>query len=104
MKVLFLCNQNQNRSKTAEVLFSTEFETQSAGLYNSCPVTSEELDWAEIICVMEEDQRRELAKRFPKQYMKKRILCLEVPDVYYYNSPELVNVLKSRFSECLAIL
>ncbi len=33
MKVLFICNQNENRSKTAEELFKGKFETTSAGLY-----------------------------------------------------------------------
>ena len=31
MKVLFICNQNQNRSKTAENMFKGKFETKSEG-------------------------------------------------------------------------
>jgi len=47
---------------------------------------------------MEDSQRSEIAKRFPKLYMKKRILSLDIPDVYLYNQPELVNTLKSKIS------
>lgn len=99
MKVLFICNQNENRSKTAEELFKTRFKTKSAGLFNNHPVTSKELDWADVIVVMEDFQRSEIAKRFPRDYMKKRILSLDIPDNYYYKQPELVNVLKSRMNE-----
>ena len=96
MKVLFICNQNKNRSKTAEDLFKNRFETKSAGLYNEKPVTEKQLSWADIVIVMEEHQRKEIAKRFPKQYMQKRILSLNIPDVYHYNQPELIKSLKSK--------
>jgi predicted protein tyrosine phosphatase len=99
MKVLFVCNQNQNRSKTAEELFSTQFETMSAGLYNEKPVTEKHIEWADTIIVMEESQRKELGKRFPKQYLKKQILCLGIPDTYFYNQPELVEALKEKMSK-----
>jgi predicted protein tyrosine phosphatase len=99
MKVLFVCNQNQNRSKTAAEIFKNHFETISAGLYNEKPVTEKHIDWADIIIVMEESQRRELSKRFPKQYMKKQILCLGIPDIYFYNQPELIDALKEKMSK-----
>lgn len=34
MNILFICNQNQNRSKTAAELFKGKFKIKSAGLYN----------------------------------------------------------------------
>ena len=98
MKVLFICNQNQNRSKTAEELFKGKYNTKSAGLYNGRPVTKKQLSWADTVIVMEEDQRKEIAKRFPKEYMQKRILSLDIPDTYSYNQPELVNLLKSKIN------
>lgn len=97
MKVLFTCNQNENRSKTAEELFKDRFETRSAGLYNEKPVTERQLSWADKIIVMEDSQRSEIAKRFPKQYMKKQIISLDIPDIYNHNNPELVKIIKSRF-------
>ena len=99
MNVLFICNQNQNRSKTAEEIFKDRFNTKSAGLYNIVPVSEKQISWADIIIVMEDFQRSEIAKRFPKQYMLKRILSLDIPDVYHYNQPELVEILKSKVDE-----
>jgi predicted protein tyrosine phosphatase len=96
MKVLFICNQNQNRSKTAETLFKKQFETKSAGLYNEKPLTEKQLSWADLVVVMEEFQRGEIAKRFPKQYMQKRIISLDIPDTYSFNDSKLIESLKSK--------
>lgn len=99
MKVLFICNQNKNRSKTAEDLFSDRFETRSAGLYNEKPVTSKELLWADVVAVMDEGQRSELGRRFPKEYLQKKIVSLEVPDVYKAGQAALKEALSKRIKE-----
>ena len=96
MKILFICNQNKHRSKTAEHLFSKQFETRSAGLFSLKPVTEKELLWADVILVMEDHQRTEIAKRFPKAYMSRRIVSLGISDVYSYGQPALVKVLKAK--------
>lgn len=99
MNVLFVCNQNENRSKTAEGLFKSRFQTKSAGLYNAKPLSEKQLAWADKVIVMEEDQRTELSKRFPKLYMQKQILSLDIPDIYRYNQPELVLILKDKMHD-----
>lgn len=99
MKVLFICNQNINRSKTAEELFKGKFQTRSAGLYNDKPLSDKDLSWAEIVVVMEDEQRTEISRRFPKLYLQKKILSLGVPDIYHHNQPELISVLKERMYE-----
>ena len=96
MKVLFVCNQNQNRSKTAEELFKDKVDTKSAGLYNEKPITEKEISWADLVIVMEDEQRSEIAERFPREYMQKRILSLNIPDIYYHNQAELIDILKSK--------
>lgn len=96
MKILFICNQNQNRSKTAEYLFKNRFKTKSAGLYNANPVTEKQISWADMVVVMEEAQRSEIAKRFPKQYMQKQILALDIPDIYHFNQSELIKILNYK--------
>ena len=98
-KILFICNQNKNRSKTAELIFNDKFKTKSAGLFNQKPVSKNQISWADTIIVMEDQQRSEIAQRFPKEYLKKRILSLEIPDIYQYNDPKLIKELKSRIKE-----
>ncbi len=99
MNLLFICNQNQNRSKTAAELFNRKFNTKSAGLYTHKPVTEKQLSWADVVLVMEEEQRSEIAKRFPQQYLQKRILSLDIPDIYNYNDQKLINSLKSKLAK-----
>lgn len=99
MNLLFICNQNKHRSKTAEELFKDRYNTKSAGLFNQRPVTKKELEWADTIAVMEDFQRKELSKKFPEQYLKKKIISLDIPDVYQYQQPELVKILKERIKK-----
>ncbi len=101
MKVLFICNQNKHRSKTAEELFSGRLEAKSAGLYSENPVTETQIEWADIVVVMEDFQRTEIAKRFPQQYLSKRIVSLGIPDQFSYNQPELIELIESRMQELL---
>ncbi len=101
MKVLFVCNQNKHRSRTAEELFKEQFETRSAGLFNENPLSEKELTWADIVVVMEDFQRKEIAKRFPKLYMQKQILSLDVPDVFHYNQAQLIDILNERMKALL---
>jgi len=96
MHILFICNQNKHRSKTAEELFKSQYETQSAGLFNTVPVQESQIKWADVVLVMEDFQRTELAKRFPKLYLQKKIISLDVPDMYSYQQPELVALLKKK--------
>jgi len=104
MNILFICNQNKNRSKTAEQIFRDKFNTKSAGLYNAKPVSKKQIKWADIIIVMEEYQRSEMARWFPEEYMLKRILALHIPDIYHYNQPELIDTLTSKMSEFEGLL
>jgi predicted protein tyrosine phosphatase len=99
MRALFICNQNKNRSKTAELIFENKFHTKSAGLFNEKPVSEKELSWADIVFVMEDFQRTEISKRFPSEYLKKRIISLDIPDVFSFNEPELIEMLNERMKE-----
>lgn len=101
MKILFICNQNEHRSKVAEQIFKEKFETKSAGLYNSKPVTAKQLTWADLIVVMEDNQRTELSKRFPEIYMQKQILTLDIPDIFNKHDPKLALLLERRMEELL---
>lgn len=98
MRLLFICNQNMHRSKTAEALFKGLFETRSAGVWRNLP-SKDVLDWADILVVMEDAQRERLAELFPQECLKKRVITLGVPDCFSFNEPELVTLLQRRVNE-----
>ena len=91
---LFICNQNENRSKTAEALVPG---SNSAGLYSEkSPVTEELMNWADILVVFEQKQVEELKKRYPKQCFDKRIFNLDVKDYYNYGDERLTREVKGK--------
>jgi len=105
MKLLFVCNLGENRSRTAKELFSGKFDTESCGAYDEKNrMTAELLDWADVIFVMEEHHRSFISRNYPKQYMAKRIINLGVPDSYRYNQPELIGLLKTRINKWLKVI
>lgn len=71
------------RSPTAETIFCEKdgFDVLSAGLNNDAeiPLTSQLVEWAKTIFVMEQTQRSKLQKKFRKSLKKQRIICLEIP-------------------------
>ena len=96
MRILFICNQARHRSPTAAKLFSAKYETKYAGLYNEPSVTQKELDWADVIAVMEDEQRIEISKRFPRTYLTKQIVTMHISDAYAAGSPELIQALQQK--------
>jgi len=98
--ILFVCSQNRLRSPTAEAIFSTRdgVEVASAGLNHDAdtPLTSETVEWADLIFVMEKTHRNKLQKKFRTNLNGKRVICLDIPDDYDYMDPILVRLLQSK--------
>jgi predicted protein tyrosine phosphatase len=99
-KLLFICSRNRLRSPTAEAVFSVYegLEVESAGLAPDAetPLSSETIQWADIIFVMERSYRSKLSKRFQPWLKGKRVICLDIPDQYEYMSPDLVALLEEK--------
>jgi predicted protein tyrosine phosphatase len=98
--ILFLCSQNKLRSPTAEAIFSDiyGFEVRSAGLNNDAevPLSSELVQWADYIFVMEKQHRNKLQKKYRKHLHKQRVICLDIPDEYEFMDEGLMRLLKQR--------
>jgi predicted protein tyrosine phosphatase len=100
VRVLFLCSRNRLRSPTAEQVFSSwpGIEVESAGLSRDAatPLSSELVEWAEMIFVMETAHRVKLAKDFRAHLKQQRVICLGVPDRFTLMQPELVDLLVAK--------
>ena len=103
--VLFVCSANRLRSPTAEQVFSTwpGIETDSAGVSNGAavPLSAEQIEWADIVFVMEKAHRAKMTRRFYASLRGKRIVCLDIPDDYEFMDPELVAILEQRVGRFL---
>lgn len=88
------------RSKTAEMIYKGDerFEVKSAGVDEAAEVTVnfELLNWADHIVVMEPYHRRWLEKHFPDLSSAKDSICLDIPDVYDFMEPALIDLLRKR--------
>lgn len=106
-RALFICSQNRLRSPTAEHVFSSwpGVETDSAGLNPDATValSTEQIEWASLIFVMEKSHRNKLSKKFRSYLKGKRIICLEIPDEYEYMQPELVRLLEAKIGPYLRV-
>lgn len=104
-RVLFVCGRNRRRSPTAEVLFRDHpgVEVQSAGLNADAdnPISLEAVAWADVICVMEENQRRKLAQMFGSALKAVRVVSLDIADRYAFMDEELQRLLRERVGRVL---
>ncbi len=103
--VLFVCSQNRHRSATAQQMFSgrEDINVASAGLDRDAVTvcTTELVQWADIIFVMERLHRNQLWRRFKPYLAHARVICLEIADEYEYMQAELVTLLKLRVDRYL---
>ena len=99
-KILFLCRHNRMRSPTAERLFAKrpDLDVRSAGTAADAlaRVNAHMLDWADLIFIMDEQQRRSLKRRFAGHPKLDQLICLDIPDEFTFLQPELVELLESR--------
>lgn len=103
--ILFLCSQNKLRSPTAETIFADYpgIDVDSAGLNNDAIVSlsPEQLEWADLIIVMEKVHLTRLNRKFQDHLRGKKTAVLNIPDEYDYMDPSLVNLLKIRCAQYL---
>ncbi|WP_371874456.1 low molecular weight protein tyrosine phosphatase family protein [Duganella rivi] len=85
-RALFICSQNRLPSPTAEHIFASwpDVETDSAGLGGDAtvPLSSEQIEWANLIFVMEKVHRNCLSAKFQRHLNGKHVICRDTPDVF----------------------
>ncbi|VGO18068.1 low molecular weight protein tyrosine phosphatase family protein [Pontiella sulfatireligans] len=98
--ILFICSRNRLRSPTAETIFCDRqgWLVRSAGLAKDAEVqlSAEDLEWADIVFVMESMHRRKLKEKFGASIKDQRVVCLGIPDNYEYMDDALIRLLKQK--------
>lgn len=101
--LLFICNKNQWRSPTAELLFKGHplHSARSAGTSDKARIKLNQklLDWADVVFVMEYKHRDIIKQHFDTRH--KQLIVLNIEDDYQFNDPELITVLKAGLAEWL---
>ncbi len=103
--ILFVCSHHRSRSPTAHHLYRgfLDYEVRSGGISPkaSPAVTPEDVEWADYVFAMEQKHVRLLRARFGKGLSGKRLICLNIPDIYQYGDSALIEELKIRVGEHL---
>lgn len=103
--VLFVCSQNKLRSPTAEQVFADwpGIEASSAGTNNDAenPLSAEQVEWADIVFVMEKAHRNKMQAKYRSALKGKRLICLNIPDDYDFMDPALIQLLKAKVPQHL---
>ena len=99
-RVLFLCRLNRMRSATAERIFSKrpDLDVRSAGTNEDAltRVNAQMLEWADLIFIMDDQQRDALDRFFAGHPALEHLICLDIPDEFGFLQPELVQLLETK--------
>ncbi|MEO1422229.1 MAG: phosphotyrosine protein phosphatase [Pseudomonadota bacterium] len=94
MRTLFVCGKARMRSPTAADVAATfpNVESDFAGVSGDAEerVSLDQVDWADVIFVMETVHKRKLTAQFGSALRGKRIVVLSIPDMYAYGDPDLI--------------
>lgn len=105
VRALFLCSRARLRSVTAARVFAEweGVETDYAGLLRDADVPLEpgQIEWADIVFVMEKIHKRRLDASFRPYLRGKRVVVLGIRDQYQLMQPALVQLLEQRVGPLL---
>jgi predicted protein tyrosine phosphatase len=65
-------------------------------------VSVDDLQWADVVFVMEEKHKSRLVADFRSTLQHKRLVVLDIPDDYKYMDPELIALLNDPVAHVLA--
>lgn len=104
--ILVVCGRNKKRSRTAEHIFKNDdrFNIRSVGLSlkSDRKISENDLNWADLVFVMETDQRAKIRELYRHLELPK-IEILNIADDYEFMNEELVEMLVDRINDALKI-
>lgn len=99
--ILIICGKNKKRSKTGEQIFRNDsrINVRSAGVSpkSEKKIGEKDITWADLILVMEHEQREKIKEVFSNLKIPK-IIVLEIPDDYEYLDNELIEILTNKIN------
>lgn len=100
IRALFVSSLARDRAPTAAQTFADlpGLRTDFAGLdpQADAPLSPEQLDWADRIYVFEKRHRAALAAGHARALRGRAVADLDIPGLYTFMQPELVELLRDR--------
>jgi predicted protein tyrosine phosphatase len=103
-RVLTVCSANMLRSPTIAHVLSAEpynFNTRSAGTesYALIPITEDLLMWADEVVCADTEHALTIRNKMMEWMLDKPVINLNIPDIYEYRNPELIELIKERYEQ-----
>ena len=103
-RVLTVCSANMLRSPTMAHVLSAEpynFNTRSAGTepYALIHVTEDLLMWCDEVVCADTEHVISIRNKLMSYDLDKPIVNLNIPDIYEYRNPELIELIKERYEQ-----
>ena len=99
-RVLFVCGKARVRSPTAAQVFANweGIRTDFGGISNDADdaLSADQIDWADIIMVMERRHATRLNDRFKKILAGKKVLVLDIRDRFTFMEAALIEELINK--------
>ena len=67
------------------------------------PVSGDLIEWADFILVMEKSHRNKISRKYKELLKGKRLIVLDIPDIYDCMQPELIQLLKAKVSRVVRL-
>ena len=103
-RVLFVCSVGMLRSATAARIYAKKYNTRAAGsdqVEALIPVSDALIAWADEIVFVNQHNRDEVDKTYELETigLQKKIVVLDIPDVYEHMHPELIKAFKEQYED-----
>lgn len=103
--ILFICGKARKRSPSAAAIVADKFgvQTDFAGISadsDEC-VSSEKLDWADTVAVMEKAHLARLKRQMSASLKGKKLVCLDILDDFEFMQQELIELVVKRIARVL---
>ena len=100
MRVLFICGKARVRSPTAAQVFADRpgVQTDFGGLSRDADdaLSSDQLDWADVIMVMERRHATRLQEGWGRVLAGKKVVVLDIRDRYTFMEAGLIEELMNK--------
>jgi predicted protein tyrosine phosphatase len=99
-KVLTVCSAGLLRSPTIAwyIQSVSDYNCRSAGIHDYALVQVDDvlITWADIIICSDEEKYKYLLDNYGELIKNKQIHNFDIPDIYEYKNPELINIIKEK--------
>lgn len=102
-RVLAVCSAGLLRSPTVAWVLSQDpynYNTRACGVhsYALIPLDQVLLTWAQEIVCLQQEHASIVVHQLEEHRLERPVITLNIPDDYQYRSPELITLIKQKYS------